>query len=70
VEVGGEVKKPIEDVALELIEAIAAEKRYTQPKSAWGIVFKAAHTARLPDCRKNHPRWEGVVRRAWKLAAT
>ena len=42
-----------------LIEEIAAawEDPETAEGRAWGEVFKLAHWARAPLCRRNHPSW-------------
>lgn len=50
--------------AIEEIEDISIEAQSTNPKRAWlashtavCAIYRIAHAARAPKCRRNHPKW-------------
>lgn len=47
--------------AFELIEKISAENMGNDCVGPLASIYRIAHTARAPKCRKNHPGWtEGL----------
>ena len=52
-------------MALKVIEVIAAENEYAGGHNM-GQIYKFAHTATSPDCRKNHQSREQELRDLYK----
>lgn len=47
----------IKDKALHLIELIAGENESMNENCEFARIYRIAHTAISPNCRKNHPKW-------------
>lgn len=59
------MSKTISEKALELIEFMIAEEGDDEDTTKMAI-YRLAHTANNPKCRKNHPQWTKELSNTYK----